>query len=203
MRLNPFGRRISLHMCECCVENDTFVCDATGNRWMNAYAVEMSNGDTWSQAHFEDHGFSCPDCGGNFPVEDGTLGEDGEMRCSDCHDEWQERNREDDEEEEAEEADDAPSPAPQPERSGWDALQAEADTRQPDEFRVGDRVLYNHLGVTGTVRCFEPSKTAFIGIEMDVPFAGHSLGGRLTTSLGWWLHPILITRILPTTASSS
>lgn len=104
------GRRQSDAWCSCCTD-ETFICDATGERWSDNDAIPMSNGDTWSQAHFEDHGFSCPDCGGNFPVEDGTLGEDGEMRCSDCHDEWQERNRKDDEEEEAEEADDAPPPA--------------------------------------------------------------------------------------------
>lgn len=202
-RLNLFGRRVSLHMCECCVENDTFVCDATGDRWRDDHAVPMANGDTWSQAHFEDHGFSCPDCGGNFPVEDGTLGEDGEMRCSDCHEEWQERNREDDEGEEADEADDALSPAPQPERSGWDALQAEADTRQPDEFRVGDRVLIQDLDATGTVRFVDPDGVGLHGIEMDAPSPGHSLGGRIATARGWWAGPRDLTRILPTTASSS
>lgn len=91
------GRTMVEGWCSCCADANTFTCDATGDQWSDEDCVRMANGDYWSRAHFDDHGFICPDCGENFPISEGVTGDDGEIRCAECHERWQEENAESEE----------------------------------------------------------------------------------------------------------
>jgi hypothetical protein len=65
------------------------------------------------------------------------------------------------------------------------------------EFRVGDRVVCEERGIrtygkTGTIMYIDGSD---IGVEFDGDFDGHTLGGRIKSKRGWYVHEDHITHI--------
>jgi hypothetical protein len=56
--------------CESCTNNHAFYCDHTSQTLSDDNAVRMANGETWSQAHFDSHGFECEGNGRNYSRDD-------------------------------------------------------------------------------------------------------------------------------------
>jgi hypothetical protein len=72
--------------CESCADNDSHLCDATGQRFgRDRNVVTLADGTAWSRDHFEAHGFTCDATGENYH-QDEAVHMDGQVWCQDHFD---------------------------------------------------------------------------------------------------------------------
>lgn len=155
-------------LCEVCADN-TYTCARSGNRYERSRnVVHMADGEYWSHAEFESHGFTCDATGENHHSDDSVYLESREetwsqahfdrhgFQCRGCssafanedgeeHDgDWycEDCTPEPEEPEEAESAELASKPRKHIARQGRDNLpgQMEMDLQPPQPFYRGDIV---------------------------------------------------------------
>lgn len=72
--------------CASCESELTVECARTGNRIDRDDAIQMANGDFWSQRSFNRHGFRCPIMHDNYPDDEGVEMADGDTWSQEAFD---------------------------------------------------------------------------------------------------------------------